>query len=240
MLTFKSYASSSKGNFNTLSNGHSTIILDCGVPFKEVKKKLKFKTSDVDGVLATHLHADHVKGVPEALKSGLDCYMLKETAEHLKVENHHRCHIIEFGKQFVVGGFKVKPFDLVHMGIDGEPVPCCGFLIVCGGEKAVYITDTAYCKYKFPALDLIAVECNYDLDIVRGHVESGAMKVGQKNRLLQSHFGLENVIDFIKANDMSRVKEIYLLHLSAGNSDAARFEREIKKITGVPVYVSEE
>ena len=48
-------------------------------------------------------------------------------------------------------------------------------------------------------------------------------------RLLKSHFELENVKKFILQQDLKQIKEIYLLHLSSGNSDATRFKTEIKK-----------
>lgn len=60
-----------------------------------------------------------------------------------------------------------------------------------------------------------------------------------KNRLLTSHFSLENVKEFLKANDLSQVREIWLLHLSDGNSDQVRFKREIMELCGKPVYVAD-
>jgi len=58
-----------------------------------------------------------------------------------------------------------------------------------------------------------------------------------KKRILKSHFSLENVKEFLKANDLSRVQEIWLLHLSDGNSDAERFKREIQELTGKMVFI---
>lgn len=45
-------------------------------------------------------------------------------------------------------------------------------------------------------------------------------------------------IDELKANDLSKVREIWLLHLSDGNSDAERFKREVMELTGKPVYIA--
>ena len=71
-----------------------------------------------------------------------------------------------------------------------------------------------------------------------GGLERGSVPVALKNRLLTSHFSLENVKEFLKANDLSRVQEIHLLHLSDGNSDAERFKREIMAVCGKPVYIA--
>lgn len=56
--------------------------------------------------------------------------------------------------------------------------------------------------------------------------------------LLKSHFSLENIKKFLLANGLSRVQEIWLLHLSDGNSDAERFKREIQSLTGKPTYIT--
>jgi phosphoribosyl 1,2-cyclic phosphodiesterase len=59
-----------------------------------------------------------------------------------------------------------------------------------------------------------------------------------KTRILKSHFSLKNVKKFLLANDLSRVKEIWLIHLSDGNSDAELFKREIQELTGKMVFVA--
>ncbi len=60
----------------------------------------------------------------------------------------------------------------------------------------------------------------------------------KKSRLLQSHFGLDNVKDMLRANDLSKLREVWLLHLSDSNSDADRFKREVQEITGTVVQVA--
>ena len=84
----------------------------------------------------------------------------------------------------------------------------------------------------------MAVECNYSLDILRANVEAGLIEPALKSRILKSHFSLENVKEFLKANDLSKVQEIWLLHLSDGNSNAERFKREIQELTGKMVFVA--
>ena len=57
-------------------------------------------------------------------------------------------------------------------------------------------------------------------------------------RLTKSHFSLENLKSFLKANDLSQVREIYLIHLSDANSDEEKFKYEIAALTGKPVIVA--
>src|SRR5690606_20594303 len=115
-----------------------------------------------------------------------------------------------------------------------------GFLLHsrASNERLLYATDTYYIRYKFPGLTHIMVECNYAADILYENVKRGAVPEVLKNRLLTSHFSLENVKEFLKANDLSRVQEIWLLHLSDGNSDEERFKREVQALTGKPTYVA--
>ena len=68
-------------------------------------------------------------------------------------------------------------------------------------------------------------------------VESGYIPVELVPRLVRSHMSLEHLIMTLKANDLSRVRQIYLLHLSANNSDERRCREEIQKLTGAEVYV---
>jgi len=232
-MKFKSFSSSSKGNLNMLSDGETTILIDCGIAFKKTRKLLNHNISGIDGVLCTHFHADHSKALFDLSYHGVDCYALAETFENLQLKGH-RFHEINYGKFFEIGTFKILPFKLEH------DVPCCGFLIQSGFERALYITDTAYCKYRFNNIHILAIECNYDLSIVNERVDRGEMHKAQKSRLLATHFSLDNVKDFIKANDTDSIREIHLMHLSNDNSDADRFEREIKKLVGCPVYICDE
>ncbi|RUR99291.1 hypothetical protein EFW58_01556 [Bacillus velezensis] len=69
------------------------------------------------------------------------------------------------------------------------------------------------------------------------NIESGITAPAMKKRLLQSHFSLENVKKFLMANDLSKVQEIWLLHLSESNSDEKIFKEDIMKLTGKVVYI---
>ena len=75
-------------------------------------------------------------------------------------------------------------------------------------------------------------EVNYSLDTI-----SDCLSQARKNRLYESHMSLEHFKDFLKANDLSKLKKIYLLHLSDDNSDEGMFKQEIQKLTGVQVVV---
>ena len=124
------------------------------------------------------------------------------------------------------------PFDVEHDC--AEPL---GFLIVTGKEKVLFMTDTAYTKHRFTGLTHIMIEANFCADLLERNVAAGIVESSRRRRLLESHMSIQRVVDFLKANDLSKLKEIHLMHLSSKNSDEQLFKSTIQKITGVPVYV---
>ena len=233
MLDFVSYASSSRGNTYTLSGGKTTVMLDCGIPWRQVQRKMNFKTSSLSGICTSHSHNDHCAGLKDAIKAGIDVFTLPETKEALGLSGH-RVHEIELLKNFTIGTFSIKAFPLKH------DVPNCGFLIMNKlGEKMVYITDTAYCEFKFPPLQIIAIECNYQEEILNQNILDGKVPYVMKKRLLHSHLSLKNACEFLRANDLSQLRECYLLHLSDGNSNAEEVKKTVQGIVGVPVYIAD-
>ena len=76
------------------------------------------------------------------------------------------------------------------------------------------------------------------MDILNENLKAGKVQGFRKKRIIQSHFNLENVKNFLVANDLSQVREIWLLHLSDQNSDAKQFKKEIMELTGKPVFVA--
>lgn len=232
MLEITPIASSSAGNCYLLDNGISRLIVELGIPWKKVKQALNFDLLGVAGALVSHSHADHCKAVVDAAKAGIDVYLSRQTAEAIEAAGH-RIHHVSPREQFSVdSGWAVLPLEVEH-DVDGA----LGFLISTGDEKILFLTDTWFCRYRFKGITRLMIECNYDDDTLRKNVASGALNTSQCERVLRTHFGLEKVVDFMKANDISMVKEIHLLHLSNGNANEERIRTTIKRLTGVPVYV---
>lgn len=233
MIEITPIASGSRGNCYRVSDGSTPLLLECGIPFREIQKGLHFRVSEVAVCLVSHEHQDHCRAVKDLMKAGIDCYMSRGTAEALGISGH-RLHIIKAKQQFRIGTWTILPFETQHDA--AEPL---GFLLANQyGEKLLYATDTFYIRYRFKALTHLMLECNYSLDILKANVEAGAVDVSLKNRILKSHMSLETLKGFLKANDLSRVEQIWLLHLSDGNSDADRFKREVQELTGKPVYIA--
>ncbi len=230
-MEIAAYASGSSGNLYRLDDGQTPLLLEAGLPLKQIRKALDFKLSEIRGVLLTHEHMDHAKGAADVMKAGVDLYCTSGTADALGLSGH-RLHVIKPLEQFAVGTWTVLPFPTDHDA--AEPV---GFLLASGGEKALYLTDSPYCRYTFQGLTHVMLETNHALDILDAQVAAGVIDHDLRNRIRKSHMSLEAAKDLLRANDLSRLQEVHLIHLSSNNSDAERFGREIRELVGRPTYV---
>jgi phosphoribosyl 1,2-cyclic phosphodiesterase len=233
MIEITPLASSSKGNCYRITDGRTPLLLECGIRYRDIQRGLDFQMSQIAGCLITHEHKDHCAAVADVMKAGIDCYMSEGTASAINADSH-RVNIVKSKEELIIGTWTILPFDVQHDV--SEPL---GFLLANqSGDKLVFATDTYYIKYRFSQLTHIMVECNYSLNILNENIARGSVPAVMKRRLMKSHFSLENVKDFIKANDLSMVQEIWLLHLSDSNSDEESFKREIQQICGKPVYIA--
>ncbi|RKD22576.1 MBL fold metallo-hydrolase [Ammoniphilus oxalaticus] len=232
MIEIKALASGSAGNCYHITDGETSLLLEAGIRYKDIQKALDFKTSDIAACLISHEHKDHSKAIKEVTAAGIDCYMSAGTAEAIG-HDHHRIHRVSTQERIKIGTWDIIPFDVQHDV--SEPY---GFLLLNkSGAKVLFATDTYYIRYRFTGLTHIMVEANYSMDILNENIVSGRVHRAMKRRLMQSHFSLENVKEFLKANDLSKVEQIWLLHLSDTNSDEELFKREIQGLTGKMVIV---
>ena len=63
------------------------------------------------------------------------------------------------------------------------------------------------------------VEVNYDLESINRSVAEGRITTSQKKRVMETHFGLDNLLEFLRVTDLSTLKSVHLMHLSNDNSD---------------------
>lgn len=234
MIEIKPLGSSSAGNAYRITDGKTQLLLECGLRIKDLQRGLNYQLSNIAGCLLTHNHLDHCKAAPDIMRAGIDVYASAGTLAAAGL-NGHRAIPITARQQFSLGTWTVLPFEVEH-DVD-EPL---GFLLANeDGDKLLFATDTYYIRYRFNGLTHLLIECNYSERILDENIIAGRVHVRMKRRLVRSHFSLENMKEFIKANDMSRVEEIWLIHLSDTNSDAELFKREIQALTGCPVYVAD-
>lgn len=232
-MKLKVLASGSKGNCYLIQGDNETIMLECGISYKQILEGLNFDLESVVGCLVTHEHKDHCKAINKLTENGINVYLSKGTLESIGIENH-RTKVIESEKFFKVGNFTIMPFEAKHDA--KEPL---GLLI---NHKEIgnllFLTDSYYCEYSFNNLNHILIECNYSKNILDENIENRVIPVSLRNRIVKSHFELENVIEFLESNDLSKMKTLMLLHLSSSNSDENLFISEIAKKTGLVIDVA--
>jgi phosphoribosyl 1,2-cyclic phosphodiesterase len=233
-MKFTSLASSSKGNAYLLqSDGASPLLLEAGLPIKQLRDKLRahgVAISDLVGCLISHEHGDHSKAVMDLLKAGVDVYMSQGTANRLDVLLHHRNHIIDgWEHKYDLPGWVIRTFHLEH---DAEE--SLGFFIAQKDDRLLFVPDTSYVENRFEGITIIAIECNNIAELVSQNILEGNIPAVVGKRVRRNHMSLENVIAMLKANDLSRCRTIYLMHLSDGNSDERRMIQEVQAATGIP------
>jgi len=213
-------------------------LLDCGMSVSSIRKGLNWKLADVDFCLVSHEHRDHARSAQELIERGIDVYASPGTFDALGITTEARGdQRLTPGKTVpLLGGWRVTPFPVEHDA--AEP---CGFRIEHKGLVLVYLVDTAYCRFRFPPpIHYLLVECNFSAEVIQSNVSNGRVDTEQYKRVIQSHMSLDTLVSMLKANDLTELLAVHLLHLSAANSNARHFKETIQRATGVPVYVAKE
>ena len=226
-MKLKCLGSSSAGNCYLLtSNSGETLILDCGIPIKEVKKGLNWNVKDIVGVLCTHKHLDHSKSVKDFEAMGIPIF-----APYIS------CEPMEIGKEFTIKAFDLTTADgrFTHTNSDGSECPCYGFLIAHPEMgRMLYITDCELVKWKFKGINHILLGVNYDKDLIDRD------NTGKANHVFRGHLSIDTACDFVKANYSDSLQNVIMCHLSSENSDKDSFIEKMKKVAyGANVDVAE-
>ena len=219
-MKFQSLASSSSGNAYIVSDKETHILLECGISHKKLQKLAGFQLTEFQGVLVTHGHKDHAKSALELISRGMDLYMSQGTAEELETD---AVNMIGHMDQFNIGSFDIVPFDTFHDA--REPL---GFLIKSrvDGDVLAFATDTVNLRYKFPGLNILAIEANYDKNMLE-LCEKMPEKV--RYRITNSHMEIDTLCDYLRSLDLSECREIHLLHLSDATSHEGHFINKVAR-----------
>ena len=221
-------ASGSKGNCYRISDGTSSLLLECGIPFAMIQRGLHFHTSSISGCLVTHRHGDHAKSAAEMIRRGIQIYGPEDVAIHCP-----GTIVLQPLKRYSIDSFEVTAISVTH------DVPCYAYLVYSRvtEETLVYITDTPYHPYTIPEIHYLMIEANHSKSLMCLNAKKGLLYRSLAERIVKTHMSIESALELIKSNDMRDCKQIHLLHLSDSNSDAAAFRAAVEKLTGAEVYV---
>ena len=227
-------SSSSSANGYVIQSEKEAIVLECGCPFIMCEKAVHFNISKIAGCLVSHEHGDHAKYINDYARY-LPVYATQGTWQKVGECSPHYLNVLQPLKQTKVGNFTVLAFPTQHDA--KEP---CGFLISHKdfGGCLLFATDTYYVKYKFANLAYIMIECNYEEKKLQGNVDALLIPPSVAARVRKSHMSLHNCIALLQANDLSKVKGIFLLHLSQNNSNPISFLQSVQSATGKYVAIA--
>lgn len=213
------------------------ILIDCGIPIKRIQEALwnmGYKISDLAGCLVSHEHGDHVKAAQALADKGIDIYASRGTIKAAGLTGH-RIH--EMPPQFgvMIGSLFVYPYQVEHDA--EEPF---AFSVGCQAthERLLYVTDTKVFPYAISGVTNLMIEANYDPEILADNADTGRIDEARARRTILNHMSFKTTKMIIEAMDKSKLKEVWLLHLSNDNA-GADFKKRIQEITGVPTYVAE-
>ncbi len=217
-MKFQTLASGSKGNCAIVICNDTKIIIDLGISFLKLKQKLEkinLMVDDFDGILITHCHNDHIKGLQSTLKhSNLNVYvphdMIKELKEFVPISR-----IIELNEESIIGDFTIRYIRTSH-----DTEYSVGYIIDSIDKSIVYVTDTGYINRKYLKMikgkDLYLIESNHDEEMLM----NGPYPYYLKQRVISDKGHLSNMTTakYLQSLVSDNTKNILLAHLSEKNN----------------------
>ena len=174
MFNFCSLYSGSSGNCLFLQTSNTKILIDAGESAKKISSALssiEINPTDIDAILVTHEHSDHVKGLGTfSKKYDIPVYAntktwdaMEEQASKINEKNQKHFTIEE---NFEIGDLKIHPFKIPH-----DAANPCGFNIIHNNKKISIATDighmTSNIAHKLEDSSFVLLEANYDPNILK-------------------------------------------------------------------------
>ena len=240
MIEIVSVGSSSSGNSYIIMTESRTILVDAGLPAKRIVSALEHlgtDPADVDAVLITHEHVDHVKSVRAISRKCCNAFFYVsrgtfESAAGFCYVPQERIVLLSAGEIVRIDNdddMEIGAFPLSHDA--AEPL---GFTVTSGGEKLAIVTDTGVVTEEIYAAindaGLLVFEANHDLDMLMFGEYPYPVKVrikGEKGHLSNDYAGdvLASILTDRKAREEQEPLRIMLAHLSFHNN-APLFARQ--------------
>lgn len=223
-----SITSGSSGNCICVGSDNTTLLIDAGISGKRIEcglNSIDMTTKDVDGILITHEHSDHIKGLGVlARKYGIPIYTTEGTKEAIlsnpsvgKISEDLFCCICA-DYPFCIGDLEVAPFSIYHDAAD--PL---GYRINQGDHSVAVATDLGhyddYIVKHLQDLDMLLLEANHDVNML----QVGSYPYYLKRRILsdRGHLSNETAGRLLCEVLHDKMKAVLLGHLSQENNYAA-------------------
>ncbi len=205
-----------------MSTGNTRLLIDAGLSRREISRRLAAigeSVDDLDAVLITHEHCDHVAGLLALARKAvrpLPVFLTAGTAQCIDWgETQPVLEIFGAGRSFTIGDIDVTSFTIPHDALD--PV---GFTLSSGGVKIALATDLGYVteslRVHLRETDLVVLESNHDLEMLR--VGPYPWSVKQRVMSRRGHLSNEVAADFIARDLDFRCSTVVLGHISEHNN----------------------
>jgi len=220
IIKFCVLASGSSGNCSVIATERTRILVDAGLSFRELEKRLASigeRPDRIDAVVITHEHCDHVSGLTRfARKVRAPIYMTRLTAPAIEWENAApRLNLFQAGARFAIGDIEINSFTIPHDAID--PV---GFSFCAEGIKIGVVTDLGYLpdsiKFHLRGSQVLLLESNHDLEMLKVGPYPWAVKQRVMSR--NGHLSNDLVGDYVCHEFDSSTTTLVLGHLSEHNN----------------------
>ena len=230
MIGFCPLASGSKGNCIYFGTKTTKILIDGGLSAKAIGERLLqigVSLSDIDAILVTHEHSDHIKGLDIlTTKWNIPIFCNGDTAKALlaSLKQRPRLKIFSTGELFEFGDIHIHPFSIQHDAVD--PV---AFVIKANGIKVGVCADLGFATSlvinQLKECDYLYIEANHEPSMV--HACSRPPIYKQRVLSRQGHLSNEECAKLIGDVIHPGLKHIYLAHLS---SECNSIERALQVI----------
>ena len=223
-MRFCSIASGSSGNCIYVGSEDTHLLVDVGISGKRIEQGLNtldLTGRDIDGILITHEHSDHIKGLGVvARKYHIPVYMTEGTADALTRVNLGKIpegifHEIREDEPFAIKDLTIHPFTIPHDA--AQPV---GYRVECNTQSVGIATDLGnyndYIVKNLQGLDALLLEANHDIHML----QVGKYPYYLKQRILgdRGHLSNENAGRLLCRLLHDNMKAIFLGHLSRENN----------------------
>ena len=209
-------SSGSKGNTTYIESKEAKILIDCGNSSKyivDALAKLKIEPKDIDAILITHVHSDHVKGLQVFLKKINPCiYMTKKMFPYLDYVKNYKFIDKE--------SFTIKDINIDTIKTSHDTEDSVGYIINNNQKSIVYITDTGYINRKYFDLltnrNIYIIESNHDIEMLN----NGSYPFELRQRILSDKGHLSNYdsAKYISKFIGNNTEKVILAHLSEENN----------------------
>lgn len=222
-LSVSILASGSSGNVTYIESKEKKILVDCGLSGKKVTEllgQIDRHPKDLDAILVTHEHRDHIHGVGVlARKYGLDVYANQKTWQSmapligtLKTEQKY---IFDMDHSLTLGDMDILSYGVSHDAIDPQ-----FYMFQKNNKRFVMLTDTGYVSDRMRGqiadADVYLFESNHDVSMLR----MGRYPWHLKQRILGDKGHLSNDDGALALSEIigDRTKKVFLGHLSKENN----------------------